>query len=193
MDNDILPTLFHSKSKLSYSAYNNGYEISDISQLFVEHEQKADMSQTQNISSYFGPNELHVNPIFINRLEKFQGFLTANLLIFKEDFQFFMDNGNALIKEYPILTPLANDIYFLGCRLNDFIQQNQNLVLYEQNQTHPISPNGNLDDTNSNTSSNCSDSSLYIKTITGSHKGYINCQIISNGIKQACLGLIDKQ
>ena len=68
----ILPNLFNSKNKISFETYHNGFELTSFAHIFEEY----------NFTSYSEPNNLNVNPNFINRLEKFKGFLTANLIIF---------------------------------------------------------------------------------------------------------------
>ena len=109
------------KNKIPFEIYHTGFEIS-FSHIFEEN----------NSTDYSTTNSLHVNPDFISRLEKFKGFLTANLQIFKNDFQQFVNFGNDLMQDYPVLTPLANDIYHIGCRLEEYILRNDLLMQYEQ-------------------------------------------------------------
>ena len=91
------------------------------------------------------------------------------------------------MQKYPILVPLAHDIYHIGCNLEENILRNDLLTQYEQQLSTADSSNF----TDSSFESQVSEK-LSIKQLQGSHKGFIPCKILlANGDQQACLSLID--
>ena len=119
LENSILPILFNDHFSNSTEVYNNGYSFLGLSFLFSE---DTDLSQnmshislsqnmshitlSQNISQQL-ENQEEVNPDFINRLEKFQTFLEANMVIFQSQFQLFLDQGGGINKLLSCLGPFC--------------------------------------------------------------------------------------
>ena len=123
--------------------YNNGYErglgMNYLERLFSEdgnlpHDnynllEQSMLSDLFNEEQYNQGNIIHidnkekVSQDFIGRLQRFEAFIQANMVIYEDQFQLFLHEGGALIHEYPILTPLAQDILWVGQRLRSNIQQ----------------------------------------------------------------------